>query len=298
MPEPIPFPTPVVEPVAPTSSTQVGDAAAQAAAKAAEPAKITQQQAEIYARKEKALLSRAKQLKQQEADLKAREAGMVSRDRLKQSPLEVLAELGIQPHEVAQSLLNAPQPLSKAEVELETLKQEIAALKAQRIEDSEGSVAQALQQIRTDTKELVARDPRFETIQATGQQEEVVTLIKAVFDKEGTVLSVEEAARLIEEQLEQDEFKRFERLSRLSKIQKRLKPQPAAEGSAPLQAGNPRSPETKPSYRTRSMPAKITPRDPRPIKQVRTLTNSLTSSTRELSSRERAILAFSNKLSG
>jgi hypothetical protein len=285
---------------APTAPETQPPAAADTQAPAEKPQAlreaITKEQAEIYARKEKALLSRAKQLKAQEESLAARESGMVSRDRLAKEPLQVLAELGIKPHQLAESLLNAPQPLSRAEVELEALKAEIEGLKAAREQEAAGSVEQALSQIRVEAVNLVKADPRFETIQATGQTEEVVRLIKGVFDAEGTILSVEEAANMIETQLAQDEFKRYERLSKLSKIQKRLQPSAPAPGPvAPAQATE----QKQVPYRsTTRMPARVTPRDARPSKQVRTLSNSLTSSTRELSSRERAILAFSNKLTG
>jgi hypothetical protein len=291
---------PVTQPIVTTEQNQLV-AQPQAAPVTQTPQNQPEKSAEFaaLARKEKALRSRVMELKQKETDLKSREAGLISKERLTREPLAVLAELGIQPHQLAESLLNAPQPLSKAEVELATLRQEIASLRDEKKAEQESSVTQALKQIRVDAELVVNRDPRFELIKATGQVGEVVELIKGVYEKEGTILSLEEASQLVEDQLFEDKFKEIEKLSKLSKLQKRLQPQPAPAPAEPAAAASSSDSSALPQFRNQSMPAKVKVRDELPPRQkIRTLNNSLTSTSRELTSRERAILAFNGKLTG
>jgi hypothetical protein len=292
--------SPVTQPIVTTEQNQPV-AQPQAAPVTQTPQNQPEKSAEFaaLARKEKALRSRVIELKQKETEFKSREAGLISKERLTREPLAVLAELGIQPHQLAESLLNAPQPLSKTEVELAALKQEIASLRDEKKAEQESSVTQALKQIRVDAELVVNRDPRFELIKATGQVGEVVELIKGVYEKEGTILSLEEASQLVEDQLLEDKFKEIEKLSKLYKLQKRLQPQPAPAPAEPAAADPSQDSSALPPFRNRSMPAKVKARSELPPRQkIRTLNNSLTSTSRELSSRERAILAFNGKLTG
>ncbi len=74
---------------------------------------------------------------------------------------------------------------------------------------------------------MVNSDPQFETIKATESVQDVVELIESTFHEgldddhpKGTVLTVEEAAQIVEDYLADE----AEKLARLSKIQKRLAP--------------------------------------------------------------------------
>ena len=81
---------------------------------------------------------------------------------------------------------------------------------------------QAVSQIRSDAKLLVDSNPTYGTIKSEGKTEDVVELITSVFNEEGIVLDVEEAAQLVEDKLADRLYKQYERISKYEKIKSRL----------------------------------------------------------------------------
>lgn len=243
----------------------------------------------ILARKEKALRLRDQQLRQKEATIKAQEdaaraalapkaptfdeSKYVSRDKLAQDPFSVLAELGLSYDQLTNLALNAPKPeevalknqLAALRAEIDSLKGEQNNTKKSWEDQQQASYKQAVNQIRQETQQLVSRDPAFETIRETKSVGDVVELIERTFNEDGILLSVEEAAQQVEEYLVDEAMK----LTKIKKIQQRL--QPAAKPAAK---------------------ATEAPKQQQPMK---TLTNSV-SSSRQLTARERALLAFEGKL--
>lgn len=238
------------------------------------------------ARKEKAIRAQAVEVKAQMADIAAREAAIkakeseyasnfVPKSKLLEDTVGTLNELGIGYDTLTQQELNAPSP------EIRALQSTIKALEAKitAIEtDTKGtkdsleqrdkqSYQQALGMIKRDINNLVDSDPEFETIKATNSMQDVVDLIEGTFKEEGYLMTVEEAAKAVEDHLAEE----IAKYSKLKKIQARLAPAvktPAATPPAPKQ--------------TQSNP-------------VKTLTNDMGAAPK-LSVRERAILAFQNKL--
>lgn len=242
----------------------------------------------ILARKEKALRARMQQqdlaakAKEEaylarEAELKAREQEYQSRYISKDSltgpdALLKLQEAGLSYDKIVELAMNAPKPEELARMQYEKkIEAELKALKDEQLrtqksfEDNEvARYTQALNHIRTEAQQLVSSDPQFETIKATGSVGEVVELIEQTFKQDGVLLTVEEAALEVENYLMEEGMK----IARLTKIQQRLKP---AE---------------KPAEQKQTA---------QPQQQLKTLTNSV-SSTRQLSARERALLAFKGEL--
>jgi hypothetical protein len=246
----------------------------------------------LLARREKALRAKAQQQEQQlrarEEALKAKEAEIAAKDqdyqsnyiskqKLKANTWEALSEAQVSYDEITQQLLDSQTPLdprtqslltkmeakiSKLETELETGK------KAQSDQQSQAYKA-AVAQIETDVKALVETDPAFETIQATRSVKDVVELIELTYKEDGRLLSVEEAAQLVEDHL----MGEIDKLTRIEKVKQRLNI-PGQEKT--VQAQSP----AKPAQQQQTM---------------KTLTNA-TSSTRQLSAKERAILAFKGQL--
>jgi len=236
------------------------------------------------ARQEKALRQEVQQLKAREEALKAREAelqaqnakysdGYYSRDQIKADAMRVLSEAGISYDDIVQQAISQPAMDPRTQAQMDALKAEIDRLK-QFTEDSKKNAQEqqtqqyqaAVKQITADVNQLVFTDPEFELIKVTKSQRDVVELIEKTFQEDGTLLSVEDAAREVEKYLTEE----AEKLTKVQKIQKRLSSQSNA-ASAPSQ----QAPVTQ-------------PKQPQPMK---TLTNA-TASTRPLSARERAILAF------
>lgn len=236
-------------------------------------AKAQAQEQAIKAR-EAALVEREAKLSQQQPSSQFDESKYVPRDRLAKDPLSALVEAGLTSDQITELLLNAPKAddLSRDKTVLE-LKAELKAIrdaqeKAHKASEDRQhqSYQQAINQIRLETKNLVSSDPEFETIKETGSIDDVVDLIKQTFDKDGILLTVEEAAREVESYLIEEATK----LTKIKKIQQRLN-----QSAKPPEAAKPVSQPTG----------------------AKTLTNNM-GVARQLSARERAILAAKGELKG
>ncbi len=258
-----------------------------------EDPEISRQYAQL-ARQEKAL--RAKAL-QQEQTLKAREAALaakeaeltgrqpdpskyVSRDQLRQEALRLI-DLGEIPYdEITNRALNSTPTDPRMEATISQLKQQIDELKQQtelakksQADQQTQAYQAAVKQITTDVKKLVFTDPNFETIKATNSVKDVVELIEETFKSDGYVMSVEDAANEVENYLIDEAMK----ITQIDKIKKRLgQNAQSAKPSAPTQSQVSQEPQQQ-----------------QPT--MRTLTNSVNSS-RKLSAKERAVLAFKGEL--
>lgn len=254
---------------------------------AAEPEKPLSSEYAILARKEKVLRARDAQLRQREAAIKAAEdakqaaqrpvideSQYISKSKLQQDLFGTLAEMGLTYDQITQQAVNAPTPEKVAlDQELKAMREELKALKGEQDntkksweEQQQQSYKQAVAQIKSEASSLITHNPAFETIKETGSVDDVVELIERTFREDGTLMTVEEAAQQVEDYLVEEALK----IARIKKIQQRLQPAaPAAQ--APKPTSQPQQP------------------------QMKTLTNQV-SSTKQLSVRERAILAAQGKL--
>lgn len=247
------------------------------------------------ARKEKALRAQMQQIKAKEAEIAKRETDLqdksstspvdlkqyVSKDELKQNAWKTLQELGVTYDQLTQEALNGPSQETVALLnEIKSLREELNTVKSGQ-EETRKSIAeqqtqayqQAVAQLSREVKQLVAADPAFEAIAATKAEGEVVKLIERTFAEDGTLLSVEEAAQMVEDHLAE----KYTKLANLKKIQSRL--------AANAKQATPAQKQAAPAATTVEK-QQIPPK---------TLSNSM-GGQRPLSSRERAILAFEGKL--
>lgn len=232
------------------------------------------------ARKEKALRSQSQALKAREDALKARESEYETNyipksklsERFKSDPVALMQEHGLSYDQLANLILNQPsqqdQALQKLQAELQSIKEAQETAVKQGEEQQKKSYEQAVHQIRTEAKLLIASDASYETIKETGSEEAVVELIKETFEKEGTLLTVEDAAKEVEDYLVEEALK----YAQLKKVQARLNPPTVAE----------------------ALKQQITEKP-----QIKTITHAITASTKPSSDkdrRQRAILAAQGKL--
>lgn len=239
------------------------------------------------ARKEKALRAKSQQqetairarearLAEQEAAIKAKEAEYTSnyipKEKLTSDTLNALLDAGLSYDQITEAMLQQQsQPdFTKSRAYLEMQGELKAVKQAQELakkslEDQQTQAyQQAVNQIKTEAKKLVFTDPNFETIKTTNSVQDVVELIEETFKQDGVLLSVEEAAQLVEDHLVEEAMK----IAGLKKIQQRLQ---ASTPSAQKATDEPKQ------------------------QQLKTLTNQV-SSTRQLSAKERALLAFRGEL--
>lgn len=262
-----------------SDATETAPEATKAESKPEEP-QLSSQYAQL-ARQTKAFRAQVTALKAEQTALKAERDAMeaekvrmksdfVPKERLTKDTLKVLQEQGFSAEQITNMMLNAPSPEETQRMQvIEELRGEINALKADQNatkksyeENQRQSYQQAVNTVRSEAKQLIEADPQFETIKATDSVEDVVELITKTFQKEGKLLTVQEAATAVEEYLEEEALK----LARLTKIQAKLKGAPTATKEA---AGA--STAAKP--------------------QTKTLTSTMTT-TRPLTARERAIAKF------
>lgn len=247
----------------------------------------------LLAKKEKALRAQIQAHKAREEELKKREAAIsskdseytqnfISREKLKSNPLEVLSELGVSYDDITAAVLNSPNQVPhEVSNEIKALREELKSLRSEQEnskksfeEQQKQAYQQAVNQLKRDATALVESDPAtYEAIKSTNSVSDVVELIEETFKRDGYVMTVEEAAKEVEEYL----IEEAARLSKLSKIQKMFQPkvdQPKAQASEKQVS------ESKPSQTQQ---------------QMKTLTNAVNAS-RPLTARERAIAAYEGKL--
>lgn len=274
-----------------------------------EKPKLSAQYAEL-ARKEKLLRSKAQQLAAKEAGLKAKttnaaaatesgnsllfdESKYVSKEKLKQDLFGTISELGMTYDDVTAQALNAPTPEQLALTkQIKALEAKIAELEGNQSEVKKTfeqqqveARASAEKQITYEVQSLIKHNPEFETIRETNSTKDVVELIGSVFDHglgipgktdyypPGTLLSAEEAARMVETYLIDEALK----ITKLKKIQSRLNP--------PAQQMVDQQKEKKLAGEKEIKQS-----------QLNTLTNNLTATQKPLTARERAILVGEGKL--
>jgi len=243
----------------------------------------------MIARKERAIRAREAAIRAKEAEIEARRASVaeaaapkaptfdeskyISKEKLMEDTFGTLSEIGLGYDELTERALNAPKANELAlSRELKALREEIKALKGDNEstkksfeESQKQQYDQAVNQINRDAQMLIKSDPNYELIRETGSTREVVKLIEKTFSEDGYLLTVEEAAQMVEDHL----LEQAERIARTKKIQQRL---------APKSSGETRQQVSQPAQQS----------------QLKTLTNSV-STTRKLTARERAIAAFEGR---
>lgn len=225
---------------------------------------------EALARKESAFRNREREFQAKEAALESRVKSAVEealkqyKGQLKQSPLDVLNGEGVTYDQLVEQAMNAPSPETRA---IHQKLQSIEDAQRKLAEDSQNSAkAQrdaAVKQIRYDIDELIQTDPQFETIKHTGSADDVQELITRTFDETGRLMTVEQAAKAVEDELFEEAIK----IASLSKVKAKS------------------APALTPDLVTQ------TKQQPNQQQPITTLTNNMTS-TRPMSARERAIMVF------
>jgi hypothetical protein len=286
-------PTPNELAAAVTASLPKDEAASEAPIEAVDTPKedpvLSRQFAEL-SRQERAMRARQQQMdktiKEREAQLAAKEAelakleasyksGYIPKDMLKTNPLQVLADNEVSYDELTQQLLNQSNPMdARAQALFNKMEAKIAHLEKQAEEFQNNNKTQqadqfqaAVKQISNDVESLVKSDDNYETIRASGAQQDVVDLIVKTFNEDGILMSVEEAAEEVENHILEEVVK----LSQLSKVTKRTQKVAPSDDPKPTQ--------------TQEAQAKAQTQAP----TMKTLTNAA-ASTRPLTARERAMM--------
>lgn len=253
------------EPLAqPTNNVESTPRAAEASNEPMSPQQVALAREAQRLRKAQQALKAEKEAWQQE------QAKYLPKERLSSETLKVLAEAGITPDK----LFELQSKQAEAADPNQPLLDRISQLESKLVELTDpqnGTLAKrdqqayeaAKKQIKTDATLLVDSNPSYGTIKSEGKIDDVVELVTSVFDEEGIILDVEEAAQLVEDKLIERLSSQYERISKYEKIKAKFG----------KQAESPE--EVSPTQQTSQSP--------------KTLTNA-GSTTRQLTPRERAIL--------
>lgn len=239
--------------------------------------KVAQEQATIKAREE-AIAKREAELQAKDAEY---QTNYIPKQRLTEDTIGTLLEQGISYDQITQMMLSQgtahqdpmiKSALAKLEAKIEA--QEKIIQEAQKNAQTQNTQQrqEAVRLITREATSLVNSDPTaFEAIIATNSVKDVVELIERTYDEDGVYLSVDEAAKEVEEHL----------IDELSKVNQRVKKLQAKLAS--------------PAASQRQAPAQASSGQPGQQQTQKTLTNSMGAGS-QLSRRDRAILAFQGKL--
>ncbi len=198
----IPVSSPVQD-VPPTSSAENVETPAQPSAYDRRLSKLAEKEASIRAMKEEAesLKTKFQPLQELMANPKA-------------NALKALEHLGLTFEDIAEAVLNADQPEDPVKARLDALEKERANEKAalQAAEDEK-----VLTQFKSDIAE---KSKSFELLTLTNSQELVFQTIDAIHQKTGQLTSIEDACKMIEDELESS----LGILAKSSKFSKLLSP--------------------------------------------------------------------------
>lgn len=246
------------------------------------------------ARQERALRAKQQQLDQAHkarlSELEAREKALegkssfnpdeyISKARLRQNALDVLEAEGITNYEQLTERAVSRVPVDPVlQATIDKLNAKIAEMEAKTstVEKSwqdqqVNARAAAERQIEQDAIALIKNNPEeYEAISKTGTVKQIKKLIVDTFDKDGRLMTVEEAATEVENYLVEENYRMA---TNIDKIKKRMAQANASSGNSDVktQAQN------------------------KQTQGMKTLTNAA-SSSRQLSAKERAILAFKGEL--
>lgn len=190
------------------------------------------------AREKRALQVKERELADREKALTESANGTVKLADLKSKPLEVLLANGVTYDQITEGILANP-----GNPELEALKAELREVtdRVNQIpKDQEAaSKAQVIQEMTREAQQLAAT-PDFELVQATNSVPQVIELIERAFEKTGEVMDVQEAMKLVEDDL----FEQNLKIAQSAKIRSALAPAAPAkpgmrtltnkDGSAPV----------------------------------------------------------------
>lgn len=243
----------------------------------------------MYMKRQEEMKAREEALAKREAELTAKDSeyktGYINKSQLAANPLQALIDAGLSQEQIMQHLLNGNQPvdpnIAAVRAEVQALKDAQEEQRKRSIDAQQKNYDNAVNQIRTDVKALVADNADFESVKAMGMEEAVVELIKKQHAEDGTLLSIEDAATRVEAYIVDNALK----MAALNKVKAKLTPaEKAAEELAPSGIKKPN----------------VIPQAGPPQQQLKTLTNAATTAPSKALSdkdrRARAIAAYTGQL--
>lgn len=222
----------VADPVTPETTEGVEAVAAEVGKTEPDPREIEidQRLQAIAKREREAVLSK----KAEKEALSRANAAEEKLERLRTDPRTVLQELGITFKDLAQIELNDGK--LTPEMEAKILREKLEKIENSKKAEKADAEAQAISDFKDKIKETCTTSDEFELIAANDAHELVYSVIEEVYEKTGQIMAIEDAAKQVEEQLEDQVTNR---ILKTKKIAARLAP---ISGEEP-----PKTPEAEPA---------------------------------------------------
>lgn len=241
-------PPPVIETPTPQAAPAPVTDAPPADPNTPAPGSIAERMAQ-QAKRERARLQKELEVKQREAKIAERERLIEEREKeyeaYKSNPLKALDRMGLTYEQLTQSVLSGKDELTpeariqRLEAEQnkrwEMLQKQEEERQAKIAEQEKAKVEAAENQFKATVTDYVKKNAEtYEYTALFGQEGLVFDTIKACFEAEGRLLTTEEAAKLVEAELESQ----FEKALASKKGQAKIKP-------APISANDPSNPDVR-----------------------------------------------------
>lgn len=196
------------------------------------PAPAKDERLEALERRERALQKQARDLKAQKAQLEQGMQGRLSAEEWKQKFMQDPTAVGLQYEEIANRYLKQPTPeealVADLKRQIEELKGGQTDLQKKLADDQTKAYEAAKRQIQSDVEKLVGSNEEFSLVKASQASDAVTTLIERVYQDEGILMSIEDAAREVETYLMEQAVS----LASLEKVKKKILP-PTPEAGKP-----------------------------------------------------------------
>lgn len=142
--------------------------------------------------------------------------------RLKSDPLGVLLEAGVTYQQLTDAVLanDSGSPTREMEAKLKALEE---SLDKKFTDRDQRDRQQVLAEMGREAKQIIAEGDDFELVRERKAIPKALQLVEAIYDRDGDVIDIREALRLVEEEL----FKEIEPLAKLNKVQRAFAPAPA-----------------------------------------------------------------------
>lgn len=213
------------------------------------PAAVTlSPQLTALARKEQAFRKQEQAFKTQQTEFKAKQEAFEksqsefatlskAKERLAANDYSVLDELGVSYEQYTNYLLNKGESETPENKAIAELRNELSGIKTQqeeqetkRKESIDKQYAETIKQYEKGIADLIAKDPDLTSIKERNAEAHVLQHILDTFNEDGETLTIEQAAKEIEEAIVAD----AEEALKLSKLKAKLQP-PAEEKKQVLQ---------------------------------------------------------------
>lgn len=160
------------------------------------------------------------------------------KEKMQQSPLQALQEeFGLTYEQLSEMVLNDGNPT--AEMKMKRMQEELDRKFSSKLEEMErlqaekekSEVEKQTQAVRAQfmnqiNAEISAKSDEYETIVAYEKQHEVFDLMELVYENEGRVMDINEAAQLVEAELLEEVRKEEARILQLKKLKRAQTPAP------------------------------------------------------------------------